>query len=122
MNDDTPLLDALDDAENAINRAATLMTESPAPIVPDLYPVLGGLVALTRVTRHFLDQLPTLTEFDTNEHYDSDGQNPADSLERAEFALRDTQQALSTALISLNDAWAHVGRIGLRLPDATSTH
>ncbi|WP_199431203.1 hypothetical protein [Qaidamihabitans albus] len=116
MTDDYPArkLDRACDAVYQAQQRLFAHRRNKTIIVPDLYPFLGGLVALLGNIRDFLDTFPDLLAFDPGDHYGSAGLNPRESLGHADSALRDLDASLDTAERHLNTAWAHIGRIGLK--------
>lgn len=113
-NDVTELLErahsALHQAQQClfIERAAKLIT------IPELYPVIGNLVELTHALCEFLESLPDLTTFNPAEHYDSEEHDPQQSMTSAESALRNARTLADALDPTLNKAWSHIGRLGIK--------
>lgn len=111
------IAERLNDAHLAIYRAHDGLRKARRTrsiVIPDLYPVIGNLVALLSAIHDCLDTLPDLTAFNPDEYYDSQGLNPRESMASAEFALCDVRDFLESINAELNDAWSHIGRLGLR--------
>lgn len=114
---DNHILELLDRAHGTIHQAQQcLFAKRAAKVItiPDLYPVMGNLVELTRALCEFLETLPDLTTFDPAEHDHSEGLDPREVMASAEAALGNARVLADALDPTLNKGWSRIARLGVK--------
>lgn len=117
-----PIADKVYEHSDGLHTAARMLLDqirhaSRSPIIPDWYPLLGALVAVTGNLGGIVGQIPSpYAVYDLTQYYDDRGDNH-DPAYVAGYATGELQLARTHSghlRDSLNRAWSALGHLGYR--------